>query len=121
MGEEVYAFSDALDCAYSLNYDLEAMLQKFVPLDMSTDSKSLYQVFRKCSNTEEKRLMIYIHSAKKVHDLEEISKIYSIKSANNPTDAFSTVRAYSTLSQDIYPNCSIFPDEQWVYRLKEDY
>eukprot|EP00171_Calliarthron_tuberculosum_P022791 IDg22791t1 len=67
LGAETYAFADGFDFAYSLKSDLQRILQRRVALQMLTDSKSLFDIITKCSNSTERRLMI---------DMEAIREAY---------------------------------------------
>ncbi len=58
LGAETYAFADAYDFAYCAKRDLEDILDRTVPLEIYTDSKSLFDVITKCSQTQKRRLMI---------------------------------------------------------------
>ncbi len=51
LGAETYAFADVYDFTYCAKKDLETMLGSTVPLEMYTDSKSLFDVITKCSQT----------------------------------------------------------------------
>ena len=52
LGAETYAFADANDFAYCTKKDLEAILESNVHLTMFADSKSLFDVIMKCSQTQ---------------------------------------------------------------------
>ncbi len=58
LGAKTYAFAGAYDFAYGAEKDLEAILERKVHLTMFTDSKILFDVITKCSQTQEKHLMI---------------------------------------------------------------
>ena len=64
LGGEIMAFSDAFDDAMDLRHQLEQALQQKLPLQMLTDSKSLFDVISKGSRTSERRLMIYMASVR---------------------------------------------------------
>ncbi len=57
-GAETYAFADPFDFAYCAKTDLEELLDHRVSLSIFTDSNSLFDVIKKCSQTQERRLMI---------------------------------------------------------------
>lgn len=117
MGGEVYAFADAFDAAYATQKDLELMLNRRIPLQMFTDSKSLFDVITKCSITAEKRLMIDITSVRNAFNAHEISNVGLVRSENNPADAFTKVTKCPALEMILEANHCNFPVEQWVYRL----
>ncbi len=64
MSGEVYPFTDGLDFALTLKFDLERIIGKHLPLSMVTDSKQLFDVLTKNSTATEKRLMIDIETVR---------------------------------------------------------
>ncbi len=58
LGTETYTFADAYEFAYCAKRYLESILGRRVPLEMYIDSKSLFDVISKCTQTQERRLMI---------------------------------------------------------------
>ena len=58
LSAERYAFVDASDFACCAKTDLEKLLDRRVSLSIFTDSKSLFYIIMKCSQTQERRLMI---------------------------------------------------------------
>lgn len=47
LGGETYAFADGMDFGLSMKYDIEAMIDRKIPLRLFTDSKSLFDVITK--------------------------------------------------------------------------
>ena len=64
LGAETYAFTDAYDFAYCAKRDLEKIFKRSIPLAMFTDSKSLFDVNTKWSQTQERRLMIDLQAVR---------------------------------------------------------
>ena len=89
LGAEIYAFADAFDAAHALRSDLKDMLSKEVPLQMYTDSKSLFDVLTKNSSTLEKRMMIYLAASREAYKSGEISEVGHLRSEDNLVDAFT--------------------------------
>ena len=58
MAGEVICFSDLFDAAAALSQDLAILLRKQVPVQLLTDSKSLFDGISKGSRTSEKRTML---------------------------------------------------------------
>lgn len=63
MAGKLTAFSDLFDVASSLASELELLLGQKIPLQLQTDSKSLFEVISKGSPTSEKRIMLNIAAA----------------------------------------------------------
>lgn len=120
LGGEIYAFADALDFAYTTKHDLEAMLDRQIPLQMLTDSKSLFDVITKSSNTSERRLMTDIHSVREAYNKFEISDIGFIRTHNNPADAFTKLGPNDALEHLLRNGRADFEVEQWVLRTKKE-
>ena len=65
MAAEVISFSDMFDACYTLAQDLKPMLRNTqIPIQLYTDSKSLFDVISKGTRTSEKRLMFDIFAAR---------------------------------------------------------
>lgn len=92
LGAETYDFADDIDFAYCAKQDLEAVLERVVPLSMFTDSKSLFDAIAKCSHTQERRLMIDFQSVRDSYATHEISNVGFIREPNNPADGMTKNR-----------------------------
>lgn len=69
LSREAYAFANAFDCNFSIEHDVDHMTSRIISLQIFTDSKPLFDVITKCSNTEWKRLMIDTQNLRKGYDL----------------------------------------------------
>ncbi len=58
LASECHALADCFDFAMMMKHDLEALFRQVIPLQMMTDSKSLFDVILKSTKTAERRLMI---------------------------------------------------------------
>ena len=116
LGGEVYAFADAFDYAYTMRHDLQSLLGQDIPIQMFTDSKSLFDVITKCSHTTEKRLMIDISTVRKAYENFEISDVGFLGSENNPADAFTKIGSFPSLQKLLNTGMADFPIEQWIIR-----
>lgn len=101
LGSEVYAFEDEFDFAFSLNHDLEKVTGLHIPIQMLTDSKSLFDIIPKSSTTKEKRLLIDIATIKHAYKNYELSEVGHILSQQNPSDAFTNM--FLTSATHFYP------------------
>lgn len=116
LGAEVYAFADAFDYAFTLKHDLEEILQSQVPLQILTDSKSLFDIITKSSTTTERRLMIDIKSVREGYENFDISDVGFIRSEHNPADSFTKIGNNNCLQYILnYGKCDM-PIEKWVIR-----
>lgn len=116
MAGEVYAFSEALDEAFVIRYDLERLYNQHIPLTILTDSKQLFDVVTKASQPTEKRLMIDIAAARQAYTRHDISNVALIASDDNVADAFTKVNASSALTNLLRTGYDHTPVIQWVLR-----
>lgn len=89
MSGEVIAFSDMFDLAIAIPLELSTMMGKSVPLQLLTDSKSLFDVISKGSRTSEKRSMLDIAAAREGFRDRLISDIGLVRSGNNIADGLT--------------------------------
>lgn len=90
---EFFASADYFDCTFSIKHDPKHITNRHISFQMFPDSVSLFDTITECSNTEEKRLNIYIQRVEKVYDLGRISKTGIVRSKNTPADALNNVKA----------------------------
>lgn len=119
LGAEVYAFAGCFYAAFSLKRNLESMTNSTIRLQMLTDSKSLFDVIKKCSTTAEKRLMIDIKVVRQAYEKFEFSGVGFVRSDNNPADSFTKHKPNSALMKIIHTNKCNFEIEQWISRTKK--
>ncbi len=116
LGSEIYAFADAFDYGFTMKNDLERILGQHIPLQMLTDSKSLFDTMIKCSTTTEKRLMIDISVVREAYTAQEISNVGFVRSPNNPADGMTKAGKCASLTDLITTGKAKFPVESWVLR-----
>ena len=63
LAAEVIAFTDLFDDTFALKDTIEKKISKSVQFFLVTDSKSLFGIISKGSRTNEKRLMLDVHTA----------------------------------------------------------
>ena len=76
-----------------LNYDIEQLLNQRIPVQMFTDSKSLFDVIVRASTTSERRLMIDISATRQAYERHEIADIGLISSEYNLADCMTKIIA----------------------------
>ncbi len=89
LGAENYAFAGAYDFVYSAKNDLEDLLDRSIPFEMYTDSKSLFDVMSKCSRTQGRGLMIDLQAVRDAYKSHEISNVGFIRGPENPADGMT--------------------------------
>ena len=75
LSADLIAFADLFDDAYSLRSQTEQATIRAIPMDLLTDSMSLFDIISKGSCTSKKRIMQDIHSAREAYKAREISNI----------------------------------------------
>lgn len=116
LGAEICAFADAYDMAYCVKRDLETIMERRVPLMMFTDSKSLFDVFTKCSQTKERRLMIDLQAVRDAYSRHQITNIGHVCGRNNPADEMTKIERCEALNHLLRTGKCNFKIDQWVLR-----
>ena len=83
LASECHAFADAFDYSYMLKYDIEQLLKQRIPVQMFTDSKTLFDFIVCASTTSETRSMIGISPTRQAYERHEIADIWLIYSEYN--------------------------------------
>ncbi len=86
---------------------------------MYTDSNSLFDVITKCSQTQERRLMIDLQAVRDAYKTHEISNVGFIRGPNNPADGMTKPFKCNPLNNLLRTDKAIFPVEQWVIRSSD--
>ena len=108
LGAEVYAFADAFDLSYVKRHDLEAMLGQRIPLQMLTDSRSLFDVIQ--------RLMIDIKDVRESYENHLISNVGFVRSEDNPADAFTKPKHCDALNRIMTTGFIDLHVDEWITR-----
>ena len=116
MAGELIAFSHMFDAAITINSELEAILRRRVPLQLFTDSKSLFDVISKGSKTSEKRLMLEIAAAREAFRDQVISDIGFVRSSSNIADGLTKSMNQAALQSVVSKAKLNFQPEQWILR-----
>ncbi len=87
---------------------------------MFTDSEILLDVIIKCSQTQEKRLMIDLQVVRDAYQCHEILSIGFVRGPNNPADGMTKLGNCEPLVHLLRTGKANFEVEQWVLRLKNE-
>lgn len=120
LGGEVYAFSAGFDRGFILQYDLQTIYKRAIPLHMMTDSLQLFDVITKGSATTEKRLMIDVAAARESYNKYEISNVGLVASDYNIADALTKEKCNPALEELLRTGKDMNPVKQWIIRTKGD-
>ena len=118
LGAEMYAFAHAFDFAYCPKTNLEKLLDRRVSLSIFTDSKSLFDVITKCSQTQERRLRIDLQAVCDAYAVRDISNVGFIRGPNNPADGLTKIGEFHALYHMLLTGKCDFIVEQWVIRCQ---
>ena len=116
MAAEVIAFSDLFDVATTLSQELEKLLRKRVPVQLLTDSKSLFDIISKGTRTSEKRMMLDIAAARERFRTHLISDIGFVRSSKNIADGLTKPMRQQALQQVVSCGQLLVEPEQWIIR-----
>ena len=116
MSGEVIAFSDLFDAAVTLSQKLRLLLHKDVPVQLLTDSKSLFDVVSKGSRTSERRMMLDIAAAREGFRNKVISDIGFVRSSKNVADGLTKSMSQSLMQRVIRAGTLEITPEQWIIR-----
>lgn len=116
MSGEVIAFSDLFDAAAALAAELKNILNQTIPVQLLTDSKSLFDVISKGSRTSEKRTMLDVAAAREGFRDRVISDIGFVRSSQNVADDLTKDMSQAVLQRIIETATLHLHPEQWIIR-----
>ena len=114
MAGEVIAFSDLFDMGAVLAAELGIMIGCTVPVQLFTDSKSLFDVISKGFRTSEKRMMLDIAAAREGFREKVISGIGFVRSSCNVADGLTRAMQQRSLQTVLMTGRLDVSQEQWI-------
>lgn len=93
MASEFHALADEVDFSYMVKHDIEAIFNRNIPIEMLTDSKSIFDVLVRASSTKEQRIMIDALSTRQAYDRQEIADIGLVRYEYSLADCMMKVIA----------------------------
>ncbi|CAN8072966.1 unnamed protein product [Agarophyton chilense] len=116
MADELIAFSDLFDVTTTLSAEMSLIMNRDIPVQLFTDSKSLFDVISKGSRTSEKRLMLDIAAARQGFKTKAISDIGFVRSSHNVADGLTKTMHQAALKNILRTGSLQIKPEQWVIR-----
>ena len=116
MAGEIYAFAEGFDYAYAIKHTLEKVYGQNIPITLLTDSKQMFDVITKASQTAEKRLLIDITAAREAYNRHDISNVGLVLSGDNVADGLTEIGSFSSLNKVMETGYDRSPVQQWIFR-----
>ena len=116
MAGEVIAFSDILEHCITLAEELRHLFNRKIPIQLFTDSHSLFDVIPKGSLTSAKRTIIDIAAAREVFKDHLISYIGFVRSFSNIADGVTKAMSQAALQDVLRTGKYCVRAEQWIVR-----
>ena len=116
MAGEVIAFSDLLDVAAVLTAELQALTGAKVPVQLLTDSNSLFDVISKGFTTSKKIMLLDITAAREGFRDKVTSDIGYVRSASNIADRLKKPMQQRSLQDMMLSGRLDVTPEQWIVR-----
>lgn len=104
LAAELIALVHACDQADTICVSLNSILSGKVPLDLLTNSKSIYEYMVRVNHTGEKRLLIGLAMLRQVYERRKISQVMWIPAHQNPPDALTKAKPNNSLNELIDNN-----------------
>ncbi len=116
MGGEVIAFSDLFDRVSTLAAEIGTIYGRRIPVQLFTDSKSLFDVISKGSRTSEKRMMLDIAAAREGFPDKVISDIGLFRSSSHFAHSLTKPMSQAALKSVVDSGFLSVKPEQWIIR-----
>lgn len=116
MAGELIAFSHLLDIAATLASELDENYSRRIPVQLLTDSKSLFDVISKGFPTSAMRTMLDIGAARECFHDKVISDIAFIRGSKNISERLLKTIYQATLQDAVSCGLPSAHSEQWIIR-----
>ena len=107
---------DRSDTAITLGQEIECLLDNKIPVQLLTDSKSLFDVISKGTRTSEKRTMLDIAASREAFRDKVISDIGFVRSNKNLADGLTKEMNQSALRKFLDTGTLVVDPDQWIIR-----
>lgn len=121
LAAELFAMVHGFDVASTIRLTLNAMMDRVIPLNVYTDSRSLYDCLLRINQTTDKRLLIDLRMLRPSYESREITEVFWIPTAQNPADAFTKGCPTAALSSLPEKNSITLIPNAWVERSIPDW
>jgi len=121
LASELYGMAHGFDTGAAIKCTIEKMIKiENLPLNLCTDSKSLYECLVKLGTTQEKRLMIDILCLRQAYERRLITEVVWIDRNTNPADAMTKLKSCQALRELINTNKVNIKLTGWVERGRSE-
>lgn len=119
MSGEVIAFNDMFDIAIALSEELQIIVGYPLPVQLLTDSKSLFDIISKGSRTSKKQTMLDIAAAREGFRDHVISDTGFVRTKKNVADGLTKPMSQALLRNIIASATLDISPNQWIIRSEE--
>ena len=116
LASELYAMVHGFDQSYVVKVTIDSFLGKCIPLNIYTDSKSLFDSLVTLNTTSEKRLLIDLSMLRESYERREIANVYWIPSEQNPADGLTKKGSCDALNNLVSTNNANITPNAWIER-----
>src|SRR6266513_4407281 len=119
LAAELYAMAHSFDKGMVIKTIIKKILSRSIPLNVCTNSKSLYDCLVKLGTMNEKRLMIDLLCLRQSYERREIAEVKWIDGNTNPADAITKGKLCNALKTLLDMNTIDLKVTEWVERAEK--
>lgn len=114
LAAEVHALTSCYDYSYTIAHDLSNILSQKIPIEIFTDSKSIFDTITKLKSITEKRLLIYLSALREAYTSGEIRNMGHILTSYNVADPLTKKMNSTIMTQLLETGKLSHPVNQWI-------